>query len=195
MILFSFSDIRYSLSIFTIEYVLTKNIILLNQMRKGPSMLGLLREIEKYPHTCLALYLFTKVAKWQQLVLRNCSMTLHLSYMVQTLIILLLATNFQKCRDVYLLSATMSKTSMIAYRLWQEVAHCPCCVKVSFIARRMLFMHVHLFTGTWDSNTFQHPKQSQYVNEKSDESQQFEYSLRSICYFPTSFLFFFMVFG
>ena len=30
--------------------VLTKNIALLDQMRKGLSMLGLLKEIEKYPH-------------------------------------------------------------------------------------------------------------------------------------------------
>ena len=60
MILFSFSDVKYSLSIFCIEYVLTKNIILLN------------------------LYLFTKVEQWQQLVSRNCSMSLHLSYMAQT---------------------------------------------------------------------------------------------------------------
>ena len=72
MILFSFSNVKYSLCIFCVEYVLTKNIIiLLNQTRNGPSMLGLLREIDKYPHTCLGLYLFTKVAKWQQLVSRN----------------------------------------------------------------------------------------------------------------------------
>ena len=60
---------------------------MLNQIWKDPTMLGLLREIEKYPLTCLGLYLFTKVAKWQQLLSRNCSMTLHLSYMVQTLTI------------------------------------------------------------------------------------------------------------
>jgi len=60
MILFLFSYVKYSLSIFGIEYVVTKNIILLN------------------------LYLFTKVKKWQQLVSRNCSMSLHLSYMAQT---------------------------------------------------------------------------------------------------------------
>ena len=30
--------------------VLTKNIALLDQMRKGLSMLGLLKEIERYPH-------------------------------------------------------------------------------------------------------------------------------------------------
>ena len=30
---------------------------------------------------------------------------------------ILLLTNFQKCRDVYLLSAVMSKSSMISYSL------------------------------------------------------------------------------
>ena len=52
------------MSIFTV-HVLTKSIILLNQTRKGPSMLGLVREI----------------------VSKNCSVTLHPSYMVQTLTI------------------------------------------------------------------------------------------------------------
>ena len=89
MILFSFSDVKYSFSILCVDYVLTyKNIIFQNQTRKGPSMLDLLRGIEKYPHTCLGLYLFTKMAKWQQLVWRNYSMTLHLSYLAQTLIII-----------------------------------------------------------------------------------------------------------
>ena len=71
MILFSFSDVKYSLSIFCIEYVLTKNIILLN------------------------LYLFTKLENDSSLCqgIAQC-LCICLTWLKHQP----LATNFQKCR-------------------------------------------------------------------------------------------------
>ena len=109
---------------------------------------------------------------------------------------ILLPTNFQKCRDVYLLSAATSKTSMISYSLWQKVAQKQGPIVLvayrspSFQGGCYLCMYTCLLEHEIPTH-FNTPNRVQYVNECSDESQQFEYSLRSIYYFPTSFLVFF----